>query len=275
MTSRPSIGFLPVCLLASLTALPFPAAEGGQGAVGSGSNFSIEVNPTEVNVHMFYNGSTIHVAGQLPSGYDAVAVLCVGGERDLVLKKKGKVWGMLWMNVGEMDFKHIPSIYLLTLTGRLADLAPREVLNRLGLGYDPLKEHSAAGPEEADQRLLFGELIKLEEREGFFSITEGGVKLEPTSDGAVSYSADLQLPARVAPGDYELRVYGFKGTGDTRGGEVLSSSLIRVKQVGFALLVATLARESGLLYGITAVVVAIGVGLFTGFVFGLGSRGGH
>ena len=101
------------------------------------------------------------------------------------------------------------------------------------------------------------------------------MKLEPSSDGAARYSADCRLPPRVAPGDYDVRVYGFKGSGGTRDGEILGSSRIQVKQVGLALLIATLAQESGLLYGITAVVVAIGVGLFTGFVFGLSSKGGH
>ncbi len=264
-----------VCLLVSLVTLPVLAVETASGAADSGANFLIELDAAEITVDMFYKGSILHVAGQLPSGYDAAAVLCAGGERDLELKKKGKVWGVLWMNVEEVAFKRIPSMYLLTLTGRLTELAPAAVLNSLGLGYDALRERSTGTSQDEEQRRLFGELIKLEESEGFFSITEGTVKVEPAFDGADRYSADCPLPARVAPGEYEVRVYGFKGSGDARTGEMLGSIPVQVKQVGLALLIATLARESGLLYGITAVVIAIGVGLFTGFVFGLGSKGGH
>jgi len=48
-----------------------------------------------------------------------------------------------------------------------------------------------------------------------------------------------------------------------------------VRQGGVPAFIADLAAEHGRVYGVLAVAVAVGVGLLTGVVFGVGSRGGH
>jgi uncharacterized protein (TIGR02186 family) len=275
MRSRMLKRFCPVLVLAFLLALPAPNEGEEPCPAAPASSFSVALCPAEIAVNMFYDGATLHVTGRLPAEYSGAAVLCIGKEGELELKKKGKVLGLLWVSVGQVKFEAVPSVYLLTSTEPLAALAPPEVQDSLGIGYDALRERSVEARGESGQKGLFGELVKLKESGGFFSITEGGMKLEPAPPGASCYAAECPIPARIAPGTYEVQVFGFKGSGATREGELLGSEPLTVRQVGLAALIATLARESGLLCGIVAVIVAIGVGLLTGFVFGLGSRGGH
>jgi hypothetical protein len=72
-------------------------------------------------------------------------------------------------------------------------------------------------------------------------------------------------------GEYQVRLFGFRAG----RGELLRAERLSVAPVGLTARVSTLAQSHGLLYGIVAVVIALGVGLLTGLAFGLVSKEGH
>jgi hypothetical protein len=84
-------------------------------------------------------------------------------------------------------------------------------------------------------------------------------------------STELRFSPKTPPGEYEILIHGF----GAREGVLLGRIPLRVRQVGMAASIRTLAMDHGLLYGILAVVVAIVVGLLTGVLFGLGSKKAH
>ena len=228
----------------------------------------VTVEPARVEMTMFYSGSGVHVRARVPAGAQ-VAILLTGRERDLDLKRKGKVFGIIWMNVADVHFEAVPSLYHLRTTCTLAQLAPPEVLERLGLGLDALGSRSARALADPS---LFRELARLEWRDGLWDVTEAAVTLgAPRADGTTLAEADFLLPARTPPGEYRVRVYTFAG-GEA---ELAGEAGLRVEQAGVAALISDLARRHGLLYGILAVVAAGAAGLLTGVVFGLGSKKGH
>jgi hypothetical protein len=142
----------------------------------------------------------------------------------------------------------------------------------LGIGYSSLQA-DATDETPRDQRAseLFAELVRLKEREKLFAVDQHGVRLQEPKAGLVDWSADIQLPAKLLPGEYEVRLYGFR-----RGnGELLGSRLLNVRQVGAVAAIHAFARKWGLFYGLGAVLIALAAGLLTGMAFGRGSKGGH
>ena len=61
----------------------------------------LTLEPSEVRAGMFFDGATVRVSAQVPEGL-GVTVSCVGPEGSVVLNRKGKALGLIWMNVGEV-----------------------------------------------------------------------------------------------------------------------------------------------------------------------------
>jgi hypothetical protein len=224
----------------------------------------IQLIPEGVEANLFFNGAKVEVQGTVLPGYE-VAVLCRGKASPLALRRKGKVWGVLWMNVGDVAFDRIPLLYLLSTSAPLARLAPPAVLEQLGIGY------AALARQNGDDQPFFQELVKIKEKEGIFAVHEGTVQLLPGAGGIRQVRAECALPSTVAVDAYEVQLFGFKeGTG-----ELLCSEPMEVKQVGVAHFMSSLVQSRPLLHGFFAVVVAVAAGLLTGFVFGGSSRKAH
>jgi len=263
MTSRSTSSLLVSAVL--LAALPAP----GVAALGSESIVSMKIDPAEISVNVFYSGVTVHVEGTIPGGYDA-AILCSGEEDSVALKRKGKVLGFLWMSVGDVVFEDVPSIYVLSTSSPLPDLAPPQVLEKLGVGYPALESRVVQSSEQTVLERDFEEFLKLKESENLYSYHEGGVKLEPGPSGTMRVSAECLLPTKTPWGEYEVRLFGFKAG----IGELLRAEPLQVAPVGMTARVSNLAQNQGLLYGILAVIIALGVGLLTGLAFARMSKKG-
>jgi uncharacterized protein (TIGR02186 family) len=235
--------------------------------IGLASPPKIHVEPSTIEIGMFYGGTTLSVDATLEGGGDVV-VICRGKPGAIELKQKGKVWGLLWMNVGEVSFESVPSVYLLASTAALSQLAPAGELRELGVGYQAVGDAAGGATDAAE---TFSGLVALKESDGLFVALEGGVHVESVGEHVVHATAQLFFPAKAPPGEYVVEVFRFSAGHGVRVG----STVVKVRRVGTAALIASLAHQHGLLYGVVAVVIALVVGLLTGLVFGLGSKGGH
>jgi uncharacterized protein (TIGR02186 family) len=247
------------------------ARPAGGGETGAEPAVKMHIEPSEIRLGLFYGGTTVRVEAEaVPAGLD-MAVLCTGPEDRIELKKKGKVWGVLWMNVGEVTFEKIPSLYILSTSRKLTDLASPTALEELGVGYPALGTNVLTSPHDPEDQELFRELLKLKESEGLFSVDESGVQIESDPDGTTHLTSKCFLPAKMSVGEIDVRLYGFSAG----QGRLLDSGKLRISLVGVNKFITSLALQHGLLYGILAVVIAVVVGLATGLVFGLGSKKGH
>jgi hypothetical protein len=227
----------------------------------------LRIEPEVIRAGMFFHGATITVSALVPDDV-AVAVACVGAYESVVLNRKGKVLGLIWMNVGEVEFDDAPSLYLLHASAQLDELATPAALEALTLGYGALEARAGAATSSGNPGHLFRELVRLKESERLYAIAEGRVEMSPASHGMMRITTEFRLPAKAPTEDYQILVYGF-----SRGeGALLETGVVRLTQVGAASFIAGLAAEHGLLYGALAVAVAISVGLLTGMAFDLRSR---
>ena len=83
-------------------------------------------NHDHITIDFFYHGSTVGVKGLSDPGRDLV-VKITSPEGHQMLKKKGKVGGVLWMNVGSLTFENAPNLYEVFSSKKIEDiLTPEE-----------------------------------------------------------------------------------------------------------------------------------------------------
>jgi uncharacterized protein (TIGR02186 family) len=248
--------FLPVLFA------PGARAEADPTAVQTGR---LSVEPNRVGIDLLFAGADLAVRAEIPLGYDA-GVRLVGPRQQLTLKRKGRMWGVLWTGVEEVTLEDVPAAYMLATSAPLDELAPEDDLARQHLGYAALV--AGAGHEGE----VFRELIELKQRDGLYAESAGGLTLTTASARATAtLVASFRMPARIPPGVYAIDVFGFQGGSI----HTLGSAAVQVEQVGLARALRVLAMQHGLLYGCAAVIVAIIAGLLTGLVFGLRAPKGH
>lgn len=212
---------------------------------------------------------SIHVEANASVGEDVV-VRVTGPDEPLTLKRKGKKFGFLWMNVGEVHYEAVPTIYILRSSRRLDEISTPEILHRLKIGFDALQERISVGAEDS-ARELTGELVKLKEKDGLFSYEPGSVAFHPLGNEQQRAVTDFLLPAKAPVGEYVVDVFRFQNS----EGELLNSARLRLQRASTVSFITSLVVEHGLLYGCLAVAIAILAGLSTGFIFGLGRGGSH
>ena len=220
------------------------------------------VEPEIIRIGLFYSGQDVRVTASTPVAGEIV-VRVSGPDEPLVLKKKGKKYGLLWMNVGEVRYQAVPTLYILRSSRKLDEMAAPRTLDRLRLGFDALRNQVPAGAKDG-ARELFGELLKLKQQDHLFSCEAAGVQRCATGDGGQLVTAKFSLPAKAPVGDYTVDVFGFQG----RDGELIGTAKIHLERSSAVSWITSLAANHGLLYGCLAVVVALIAGLITGYLFG-------
>lgn len=230
----------------------------------------ITLEPAEVLAGMFFDGATVRVEAVVPGGM-GITVSCLGNEEPVVLGRKGKALGLIWMNVGEVEVEGAPDLYLLNTSEPMDELAPQATRASVGVGYAALEDRTRLRGTGGNDELYFREFVSLKESDGLYAVAEEAVDRADSGGLGATMSTELHLSPKTPPGEYEVLIHGF----DADGGVLLGQIPLRVRQVGMAASIRTLAMDHGLLYGILAVVVAIVVGLLTGVLFGLGSKKAH
>lgn len=220
---------------------------------------ALTVSPTEIGIGVGYHGSRVRLSVPVREG-EAAAFLVTGPEEELRLKVKGRVGGVLWMNVAEVEFEDVPTLRILA---GVPELPPEEALAKAGLTAGALAARVLSPDADERERFAFDEMLEMFRHDGVY----GRVPSAGTVDGGVA-TADVPLPPETREGDYAVRVVFF----DLRGSRPGPEGSFSVRKTGLVESSSRMAQENGFLYGTIAVVVAIFAGLLTGFVFGRGKR---
>lgn len=226
-----------------------------------------EISQHEVQVRQGFTGADLLLFGAIlsPEGsraaqdYDIVVVL-EGPVRSIVLREKQKIAGM-WINADSMEFRSAPSYFAVASSRPIEKIVDDKTaaIYELGLKWLQLSPIGVIDPKE--QRRFSGGLVDLMRREGFYRQDEGAVKIS----GQVLYSARMSLPSSVQIGTYTAETFAI------RNGKVVASAITRVEvtKEGFERFVAVAAEERGLIYGLFAVLVSVGMGWVAGRLFAL------
>ncbi len=226
------------------------------------------VEPQTIKIGALYNGTTLSAKGSLPADSEAI-VRFMGASCDLHMKERGKVGGVIWMNLDSITFKGAPSVCLVSSAVDFNRLeanggASIRVLRLSGLKGSVQIEANGDGHENA-----FQEFLKLKQNEGLYREMLGNISYENPSEGQKTFLAVVPIPSRLSPGAYVVELDAV------RNGEIVARTEqpVTVNLVGFPALLAELAFGRPALYGILATIIALIAGLGIGLVFQ--SRGSH
>ena len=251
-------GFIVLCLLSVL----FTGA--------ASAELTATANHDHIKIDFFYHGSTVSVRGVSEAGTDLI-IKIASPEEHQELRKKGKVAGLLWMNVGKLTFEKVPRLYSLHSTRKIDGILSEKERDRYGIGYAALARHAEISPigttdEKAE---WFEQFVKFKESSKLYSESSGDISL--TRDkGKQNYYALLEWPYQARPDNYTITVYAV------RDGKVAETAETRVsvEQVGIVRFLASMSKNNGALYGIISILAALGAGFGVGMVFRKGG-GAH
>jgi len=175
------------------------------------------------------------------------------------------------MNVGELKFDHVPSLYSLHSTKKISDILSGEQRDKYLIGYESLGKQTEIQPiaSEADKAKWFNEFVKYKEAYKLYAESEGDISLSVNA-GEQHYYVLSPWPYQAAPGEYIVTVYAVK---DKKVVETAETKVV-VEQVGLVKSFAVMAKNSAALYGVISIVAALVAGFGVGLIFRKGG-GAH
>jgi uncharacterized protein (TIGR02186 family) len=224
-----------------------------------------------VEIGLSYRGDRIFFFGVNPvPGSDMVIRLTAEKEEAVKLSMKGRV-GPFWMTVKQYEVTGAPFIYKIHANKPLNQIIPKQTAQELELGYEAvrhrMKLHLIRGEAAPDDpEVVWKGLLKIKERANLYNIVEDPQRLE-IAEGKL-FKHYFRFPAAATEGRYLVESYCFqKGQLVAYGKDV-----IQIKKVGVENWLTQTSKNRAVLYGIMAVLVAMGAGLLVGVIF---RKGGH
>jgi uncharacterized protein (TIGR02186 family) len=226
------------------------------------AQLTVQANHSHIKIGFFYHGGTVSLRGISDPDTDIVLKL-TSADGHQTLRKKGKVGGFLWMNVGELEVEHAPNVYFVNSTKNIKDILTREEMDKYVIGYPALKKHvsmNASGEENQD--MWFREFVKFREASNLYAATAGKISLTE-KDGSQHYYILTQWPYQAPPGNYTVTAYAVR---DKKVIETATAG-VSVEQAGLVKSFATMAKNNAAVYGILSILVALCAGFGVGLVF--------
>ncbi len=227
-------------------------------------------NHDHIKIDFLYHGSNVSIKGESDSGVDLV-IKITSPEGEQTLKKKGKVGGILWMNVGKLTFEKTPNFYEVFSTKNIEDILSNEEMEKYVIGYPALQKHIEIKPvaNNVEKATWFNEFVKFKENSKVYATSSGKITTK-SANGRQEYYIDTDWPYQAEPDDYLITVYAVKNSKVVEQAE----SKVKVEQIGVVKTLATMAKNNAALYGLLSIGIALGAGFGVGLVFGKGG-GSH
>jgi uncharacterized protein (TIGR02186 family) len=204
-----------------------------------------------------FSGADVLLFGTTEGEGDVVVVVR-GPDTNIVVRRKSREVG-IWVNSAQMTFTGVPAFYRVASSRPLAEITLPQVQARHQLGIENLRFSTLgnATPQEiADFRTG---LLRNREREQLFATEPGPV----TFLGQRLFRAPFHLPANVPTGAYQVYTLLIQN------GDVVAEQVtpLFVSKSGVGADVFEFAHRQPVIYGILAVLIAIGAGWAASAVF--------
>ncbi|MGB2288855.1 MAG: TIGR02186 family protein [Candidatus Puniceispirillaceae bacterium] len=223
-----------------------------------------DLSQSNVSITSGFHGTELLLFGAVDGREtDDIIVVVSGPPTDVAQRRKAQVGG-IWINVETNIWKDAPSLYQILATRPLAEIANADILAQLQIGADQLQlqlepEKPRPGTEKPHAGRFLQSFARNMASTGLWPADVGYVKL---TDGAL-FRADVQLPANVISGIYDVRILQF------RDGVVFSESEtnIYIKKGGLSAMIYNFAHDYSLFYGLFAIAFAVAAGWLAAVAF--------
>ncbi len=223
-----------------------------------------DVSQRQVDIQYSFKGAELllfgaiaYPGGRAPEKPADIVVVLKGPERRMLIREKQKIAG-IWVNADSMQFQSVPSFYAIASSRPIRQITDDRTAAIYELSIDNIQLSPTSFTDTAEIARFEKGLIDLQQRTGLFVQGAGTVEI---SDGLL-YRVRLPLSARVVVGDYTAETFLIQD------GRVVAAAVrdIEVRKSGFERFVASAAEDWSVLYGLTATLVAVAMGLAAGWI---------
>ena len=218
----------------------------------------VDIRYTFTGAQLLLFGAIVYPGGRPPTKPADIVVVLRGPVQPILLREKQKVGRLIWMNADSSRFRSAPSYYAVASSRPISSLVDERTaaIYEMGLGNLQLSPGGGALPEK--ERRFEAGLLDLRTREALYSENPRGVEI---SNG-VLYRATITIPSQVPVGTYTAETFLVDRPSPDRPGRVLAAATkdIEISKTGFERYVALAARRHEGLYGLSAVLLSLGLG---------------
>ena len=250
MSLRARLALLPPLLM-------LLGAAGEPTLVPDVSQREVEIRYSFTGADLLLFGAIVYPDGRRPSKPADVLVVLKGPDQSITMREKQRVAG-IWVNADSARFRSAPSFYAVASSRPIADVVDQRTAAIYELGVDKLQLSPSSLNDSAELDRFQAGLIDLRQRTGLFAEHQGSVEI---TDG-VLYRARIPLPARVIVGDYTAETFLVQD------GRVVAAAVrdITIRKSGFERFMAVAADRWSFFYGLTAILLAVGMGWTAGAI---------
>jgi uncharacterized protein (TIGR02186 family) len=241
----------------AIAAVIFSVGANSSPAVAQGGDALIaDLSSREIAITTGFAGTELLLFGTVDGAGDIVVVVR-GPKRREIVRRKHRVAG-IWVTGRSVAFDDVPAFYFLASTRPLNDIAAAAVFapKRIGANNLRIVPVSRADVGRAGFRRA---LLRNKARNGLYGENQGAVKVK----GGRLFRTRVFFPSNVPTGNYAAEVYLLRD-GVIVGGQ---STPLVVRKVGLEADIFQFAHQHSALYGIIAIVIALGAGWLAGVVF--------
>jgi uncharacterized protein (TIGR02186 family) len=232
-------------ILIGLIVLFLPATSLAKPIAADISNYQIRIDSS-------FTGTTLLLFGARNDVGDIVVVVR-GPDANFIVRQKEKVAGV-WVNTKQHSFENIPNFFSLTASKSTEEIDFGHLLPLLGI-----KEEDNIPVSDATEEMFRDALVRIQERNKHYSYIEGDV----TFIGETLFRTKVRFPDNIPRGLYTAEIYLFHADALV-GMQVIP---IEVKKIGLDALMFDFAHEYTFLYGVLAVLIAMGSGWVASAMF--------
>jgi uncharacterized protein (TIGR02186 family) len=217
-----------------------------------------DISAREVQIRYSFNGAqlllfgaVVYPGGRPPDRQVDIAVVLRGPVQPILVREKEKIAG-IWMNADSNRFRSAPSFYAVASSRPVADLLDERTAAIYELGLHNLQLSPGGGALPEKERRFEAGLLDLRSRQALYSESPHGVEI----NGGVLYRAVITIPSQVPVGTYTAETFLI----DRHKVIAAATRDIQINKSGFERYVALAARRQRLLYGLTCVLLSLGLG---------------
>jgi uncharacterized protein (TIGR02186 family) len=211
----------------------------------------VEIRYSFTGAQLLLFGAIVYPGGRAPGRPADIAVVLRGPVQPILVREKQRI-AHIWMNADSNRFRSAPSFYAVASSQPVSTLVDERTASiyELGLGNLQLSPGGGALPDK--ERRFEAGLLDLRRRSGLYSESPHGVEITDR----VLYRALITIPSQVPVGTYTAETFLIDR------GKVIAAATrdIQIDKSGFERFVALAARRHSFLYGLTAVVMSLGLG---------------
>jgi len=237
---------------------PAPAMAADPRLVPDVSSRAIDIQYSFTGEELLLFGAILYPGQRLPDDRADIVVVLKGPVRPIILREKRRVAG-IWINADSIRLRTSPGFYAIGSSRPIDQIVDERTAAIFELGLSNLSMSPTGFSGAKTLERFESGLIDLYSRQGLFYQNPKAVEI---SEG-VLYRARIPVPARVPVGNYRAETYLI-----SRGRVIaVASRDVEIRKAGFERFVALAAERHGFLYGLTAVLLSVGLGYAASAIF--------